>query len=59
VDLPDPPFSLPTTITCADRARLVISIAMDALANLVGVSRYSRIFLLEPLLILIRKLPAR
>src|ERR1700687_5208508 len=30
VDLPDPPFSLPTTITRADRARVVFSNDMSA-----------------------------
>jgi hypothetical protein len=33
VDLPDPPFSLPTTITWADRARVVLSADMRASEN--------------------------
>jgi hypothetical protein len=38
VDLPDPPFSLPTTITRADRARVAFSTDMSALQNVVDLS---------------------
>ncbi len=54
VDLPDPPFSLPTRITCAGRVRAGFSTDMGCLNGLIGLSGTLELSLLA-LLILIRR----